>query len=43
MLKTLGAVRDMTAVQAQENAGQYSAERWDPVVEELKGKEASTS
>ena len=35
VLKTLGAVADMTAAQAQDNADQFLAERWDPVVEEL--------
>ena len=35
VLKTLGAVGDMTAAQARDNADQYSADRWDPVVEEL--------
>ena len=35
VLKTLGAIEDMTAAQAQDHADQYSAERWDPVVAEL--------
>ena len=35
VLKTLGAVADMTAAEAQDNADQFLAERWDPVVEEL--------
>ena len=41
VLKTLGAVADMTAVKAQENANQFSAERWEPVVAELEQLEAS--
>ena len=43
VLKTLGVVQDMTAVEAQENADQYTAERWDPVVAELQKLEAATS
>ena len=39
VLKTLGAVADMTAAQAQDNADQFLAERWDPVVEELEKQE----
>ena len=35
VLKTLGAIEDMSAAQAQEYADRYSAERWDPVVAEL--------
>ena len=42
VLKTLGAVEDMSAAKAQEYADRYSAERWDPVVEELRKKEAAT-
>ena len=39
VLKTLGAIKDMSAAKAQEYADQYSAERWDPVVAELEKKE----
>ena len=35
VLKTFGAVEDMSAAEAQGHAGQYSAERWNPVVTEL--------
>ena len=35
VLKTLGALEDMTAAEAQGNADQHLAARWDPVVEEL--------
>ena len=41
VLKTFGDIQDMTAAEAQENADTYSADRWDPVVEELKKLEAS--
>jgi len=43
VLKTLGAVEDMTAAEAQEYADQHVAERWDPVVVELRNLEAATS
>ena len=36
VLKTLGALDDMTAAEAQGNAGTYWRERWDPVVAELR-------
>ena len=36
VLHTFGAIEDMTAAEAQENADTYSADRWDPVVEELR-------
>ena len=36
VLKTFGAVENMTAAEAQENADRYWAKRWDPVVEELR-------
>ena len=39
VLKTLDAVADMTAAEAQEHADQHLAERWDPVVEELENLE----
>ena len=39
VLKALGAIEDMTAAQAQENADEFLAERWDPVVEELEKME----
>jgi len=35
VLKTLGAVADMGASEAQGYADRYLAERWDPVVEKL--------
>ena len=35
VLKTLGALEDMTVAEAQGNADQHLAARWDPVVEEL--------
>ena len=35
VLKTFGVVQDMSAAEAQENADQYWAARWDPVVAEL--------
>ena len=40
VLKTFGAVEDMSAAEAQEHADQYWAKRWDPVVEELRKLEA---
>jgi len=43
VLKTLGALQDMTAAEAQEYADQHLAERWDPVVVELRKLEAATS
>ena len=43
VLKTLGAVADMSAAEAQDNADQYWAERWDPVVEELQKLEAANA
>ena len=36
VLNTLEAVEDMTAAEAQGNADTHLAERWDPVVEELR-------
>ncbi len=42
VLKTFGAIADMTSTEAQGYADQYLAERWDPVVEELRKLEAST-
>ena len=41
VLKTFGVVEDMTSAEAQGYADQYLAERWDPVVEELRKLEAS--
>ena len=35
VLKTFGALQDMTAAEAQGYADTYTADRWDPVVEEL--------
>ena len=35
VLTTFGVVEEMTSAEAQEMAGQYWAERWDPVVAEL--------
>ena len=43
VLKTFGAIADITAAEAQGYADQYSAERWNPVVEELKRLEALTT
>ena len=40
VLKTLGAIDDMTAAEAQGYAGQYLAERWNPVAGELRNLEA---
>ena len=42
-LKTLGALEDMTADEAQDYADQYLADRWDPVVAKLAAREAATS
>ena len=42
VLKTFGAVANMTAAEAQGYADR-GWQRWDPVAEELKAKEASTS
>ena len=36
VLKALGALTSMTAAEAQANADQHLAARWDPVVEELR-------
>ena len=35
VLKTFGALEDMTAAEAQGYADTYTADRWDPVVDEL--------
>ena len=43
VLKTLGAIDDMTAAEARDNAERFTAERWDPVVAELEKKEASAA
>ena len=43
VLSTFGALADMSAAEAQDYADQHLAERWDPVVDELKEKEASDS
>ena len=40
VLKTFGEVADMSAAEARENAEQYTASRWDPVVAELEKREA---
>ena len=40
VLKTLDAIEDMTAAEAEGYADQHLAERWDPVVEELTKLEA---
>ena len=42
-LKTLGAIEDMTAAEARDNAERFLAERWDPVAAELEKKEASAA
>ena len=42
VLKTFGAIEDMTAAEAQGYAEQHSAERWDPVVAELEKLEAAS-
>ena len=42
-LKTLGAIEDMTAAEAQGYADQFLPERWDPVVAELKKLEAAAA
>ena len=39
VLKTLGAVEDMSAAEAQENADRFDAERWGPVAVELEALE----
>ena len=41
VLKTFGALEDMTSAQAQDNADTYSADRWDPVVDELTDLESA--
>ena len=41
VLKTLGAVADMTAAEAQEHADTYWNVRWDPVVAELLNLESA--
>ena len=43
VLRTLGALDDMTATEAQGYADQYSAARWDPVVAELTALETAAS
>ena len=43
VLTTLGVLEDMTADEAQDHADTHSAERWGPVADELREKEASTS
>ena len=43
VLKTFGEVSDMTSTEAQGYADQYLADRWDPVVEELRKLEAAAS
>ena len=40
VLQTFGEIEDMTAAEAQANADQHLAERWDPVVAELTNLEA---
>ena len=40
VLHTLGALEDMSAAEARDNAGQYWAARWDPVADELANLEA---
>ena len=42
-LKTLGAIEDMTAAEAQGYADQFLPERWDPVVAELEKLEAAAT
>ena len=36
VLHTFGELEDMSSTEAQENADQFWAQRWDPVVAELK-------
>ena len=43
VLMTLGVVQGMTADEAQENADTYWAERWNPVVAELRKLEAANA
>ena len=40
VLHTLGALEDMSAAEARDNAGQYWAARWHPVADELANLEA---
>ena len=40
VLHTFGALEDMSAAEARDNAGQYWAARWDPVADELAALEA---
>ena len=40
VLHTFGALEDMSAAEARDNAGQFWAARWDPVADELAALEA---